>query len=196
MKRVVLSYHPVKGKPGFIGYFAAASFLMIPFELLVVALPVIFMLHDLEEIIFFRRWLVKNSTIVIAKFPRFEKLISKANAISTPAFTIAVAEEFILLSAISFAAAYTNWYYIWIAAFMAFSLHLFIHIAQCLVLRRYTPGVVTSFLLLPLCVYIFNSLVAEGICSAAAIAVLSVTGIVIMIVNLLLMHSIIGKFKI
>jgi hypothetical protein len=169
---------------------------MIPFELLVVALPVIFMLHDLEEIIFFRSWLDRNSAIVTAKFPRFEKLISKANAITTPAFAIAVAEEFILLSVISFAAAYTNRYYIWIAAFMAFSLHLFIHIGQCLVLRRYTPGVATSFLLLPVCVYIFNCMVAGGICSGATIMVLSAAGIVVMVANLLLMHSIIGKFKI
>ncbi|WP_081911134.1 MULTISPECIES: HXXEE domain-containing protein [Prevotellaceae] len=38
---------------------------------------------------------------------------------------------------------------IWLAIFMAFSIHLIIHIIQSIVVKNYIPKLVTSFLLLP-----------------------------------------------
>jgi len=168
---------------------------MTSFDLLVLLLPVAFMVHDFEEIILFRWFLRKNAARIAAKFPRTKGLIATAGKITTPAFTLVVAEEFLIVSVISFTAVYFHYYPIWIAAFMAFFLHFLIHIAQCLVFRSYTPGVVTSLLLTPACMYMLRHLLAQTVYTFSDIAVLSGLGLAVMIVNVVFMHYWAGNLK-
>jgi hypothetical protein len=169
---------------------------MTYFDFLVLLLPVVFMLHDFEEIILFRRFLKKNGANIAATFPRLKAIIVRANTITVSAFTLVVAEEFLIISAISFSAVYFSYYYVWIAAFMAFFLHFLIHIIQCLVFRRYTPGLVTSLIFTPACIYVFKRLLIETSYTYLQIAALSAAGIAIMIINLGAMHYLTGKLKI
>lgn len=163
------------------------------FEVLILTLPIIFIVHDLEEIIFFRKWLDNNMLVVGNRFPRLQPVLSRAAGISTPAFSLAVAEELLLLLGISYSALYFQWYYLWVSAFMAFFIHLFVHIGQCLALRSYTPGVVTSIILLPVCYYMFNRIRAEISLSAYDLVLLSISGALVMIANLLFAHRLTKK---
>ena len=71
-------------------------------KFLVSIFPIVFMFHDFEEIIFFKTWLTKNKDLLQKKFPAVSKrILPHINKLSTAAFSLAVAEEFILLSIIT-----------------------------------------------------------------------------------------------
>lgn len=75
---------------------------------------------------------------------------------------------------------------LWSALFMAFSLHLLVHLAQAVMVRGYVPGVVTSVLLLPYAAYGIRSILL--VMSALELAVWSILGVLIMMVNLRFAH--------
>ncbi|MBI2332821.1 MAG: HXXEE domain-containing protein [Chloroflexi bacterium] len=64
-------------------------------------LPAVFMFHDFEEIIMVRPWLQKNTPLLRERFPKLaERVLPQLESLSTSAFALAVAEEFILLTAL------------------------------------------------------------------------------------------------
>lgn len=122
--------------------------------LLIALLPVVFMLHDFEEIIFFQPWLRKNRGEFFQRFPKLAKMIySNHGNLSTSSFAVAILHVFVAISAATFLSLYFNSYGLWFGAFMVFFLHLFIHIAQWIIWGRYVPVIVTSILSLPYCAY-------------------------------------------
>jgi len=104
-------------------------------------LPLLFMLHDFEEIIFIRGW--KNKRQNMEKKGPFEDFQS------TESFSLAVAEEFLIFSAITLWSVFRGQYRLWYGAFFAVIFHLMGHVIISIKQRRYTPGVVTSILLFP-----------------------------------------------
>lgn len=126
-------------------------------RLLVAFLPVVFMIHDFEEIIMFKPWLAKNREELKSRFPKVEQFMAKNHLFdfSTSAFAIAVMHEFILISAATFISLIFNNYSLWFAAFIAFSIHLLIHAGQWIIYRKYVPVIITSFLAVPYCIYTF-----------------------------------------
>ena len=73
-------------------------------KFLIAMLPVVFMLHDFEEIIMFKPWLVKNREELKSRFPKFENSLTKRSYFeySTSAFAVAVMNEFALISLVTF----------------------------------------------------------------------------------------------
>ncbi|MFN8433547.1 MAG: HXXEE domain-containing protein [Anaerolineales bacterium] len=125
-------------------------------KLLIALLPLVFMIHDFEEIIMFKPWLTKNRDEIKRRFPRIDRTLSKHHDhLSTSAFALAVLNEFIIISVITYASLYFGSYHWWFGAFMAFSLHVIIHIIQWVIYGKYVPVVITSFLALPYCIYTF-----------------------------------------
>jgi hypothetical protein len=123
-------------------------------KLLIALLPLVFMLHDFEEIIMFKPWLEKNRDEVKRRFPRLDKTLSKNHdQLSTSAFAVAVLNEFFIIALITVLSLYFDSYHWWWGAFMAFSLHLLVHIGQWIIYGKYVPVIVTSILALPYCVY-------------------------------------------
>ena len=152
---------------------------------IVTLLPVVFMMHEFEEIIFFKWWSRKNEQLLRNKYPRIS---ARFDSISTAGFSVAVAEEFILLCAITFGCVFLNGYYLWLAVFMGFSLHLLIHITQWLVFRRYIPAIVTSFLALLYSVYVFHVIIGQDIFTISEILLWSGIGLLLAGGNLVLAH--------
>ena len=68
-------------------------------------LPLVFMLHDFEEIIFVEWWVNKNKEVLLKRFPRVAKMYS---GLSTIAFALAVSEEYIILLLITLASVIFN----------------------------------------------------------------------------------------
>ena len=159
---------------------------------IVTLLLVVFMVHEFEEIIFFKWWSRKNGQILRDKYP---KISARLDSMSTAGFTVAVAEEFILLCAITFGCVFLNIYYLWLAVFMGFSLHLLIHIAQWLFFRRYIPAIVTSFVALAYSVYVFRVITSQNIFTIPEILLWSGVGILLTGGNLLLAHKIASAFE-
>lgn len=164
-------------------------------QIIVWLLPVVFMIHDFEEIIFFKPWITKNSPYLKKRFPFLAKrLLPRIEALSVPAFAVAVFEEFVLLSIITFTAFYFDYYNIWLAVFMAFFIHLIIHIIQWIVLKRYIPAIITTILALPYCIYGFMIVLESHLFTASEIILLSVAGVFFMVLNLLFAHTLAAKF--
>ena len=92
---------------------------MMKLELIMLLLPVVFMLHEYEEIIMFRHWLDRNRDELKRRFPKFERFLARRRHFdySTATFAIGTAHEFILISLISFCAVWLGAYQWWFAAF-------------------------------------------------------------------------------
>jgi hypothetical protein len=120
--------------------------------------PVVFMIHEFEEIIMLRPWLVKNQPQLLkATTPNLlKRLLQMHLKLSTEAFTLIVAEEFLLVSGITIYCINYDQYSIWIGLLLAFQLHLFMHMLQFVVLKRYVPSIVTSLLGTAYFVYTFS----------------------------------------
>ncbi len=126
-------------------------------KILIALLPIIFMIHDFEEIIMFKPWLVRNRDELQKRFPKIILFLSKRDFfnLSTSAFIVAVLQEFILISLITVFSLWYNFYGWWFGAFFAYTLHLFLHIVQWIIYRKYIPVIITSILTLPYCIYTF-----------------------------------------
>lgn len=123
--------------------------------MLVWLFPIIFAIHDFEEIIVVEKWITKNKQDLVHKLPKRAKNFFEKNfAMKTDQFSIVVFAEFIIISLATlfvFLNGFTGFYkWFYLGLFAVLFLHSFTHIGQAILLRRYTPGVITSiFLLIP-----------------------------------------------
>ena len=128
---------------------------MTEIKILIALLPVIFMVHDFEEIIMFKPWLTKNSLEIKRRFPKLDTFLTKKRiySISSSGFAVAVLHEFILISAVTYLSLLYDNYNWWFAAFSAYSIHLLVHIGQWILWRKYIPAILTSIVTLTYCIY-------------------------------------------
>lgn len=108
---------------------------------------------------------------------------------TTSAFTLGVAEEFVIVCAITIIAYMTSWYYLWLGTFIVFSIHLVVHCVQAFILKGYVPAIVTSVICLPLCLYIICVCIAAVQASFELVMLFSVFAFIIMMINLAAIHK-------
>ena len=115
---------------------------MTKLETIVLLLPIVFMIHEYEEIIIFQNWLGNNRNELKRRFPKFEQFLAHRGHFdySTATFAVGTAHEFILISAISFFSIWLDAYQWWFAAFAGYSVHLIVHLAQWAIYRKYIPS--------------------------------------------------------
>ena len=100
--------------------------------------PALFMLHELEEIIWMPAFVKKLS----AQSPGNRFL-----AYYTPfAFNAIVLEQFLILMTSLYLSYQFNNYTIYITIVIAYIYHVFGHMIQTIVLRKYVPGLLTGIL--------------------------------------------------
>ena len=159
-------------------------------------LPIIFIFHEFEEILFFKIWLHKDKEYLCNKFPKAgPKIYSQYNCFTTSGFVFAIAEEFLLISILTYMAIIFQKEYMWFTVFMGFSIHLIIHIFQWVIYKKYLPTIVTSFLVLPYCIYGFIYFINNNIINIFWITISSIIGIVAVVLNLKFIHYIGYKFS-
>ncbi len=67
-------------------------------QVIILFFPILFIIHDFEEIIFIQSWISKNRYYLCEKFPALsKKLLPHFDNITTASFAFGVAEEFITL---------------------------------------------------------------------------------------------------
>ena len=147
-----------------------------------------FIVHDGEELAVQHKWVMEHGEALCAKLPKLRLLFNHIRKLNTKAFAIAVFEELVLLMAITAYALIDGPYSaeLWSAAFMAFSVHLIVHVIQAIVVRGYVPGLVSSILLLP-----FSYLGMQSICNTFNVSQLLLYGMVgvgMMLANLAVAH--------
>ena len=153
-------------------------------------LPIVFMIHDFEEIIFFKSWINRNKDYLLEKFPKVSKrFLHRLDNLSTSAFTLAVAEEFVLLSLITLGSVIFDNYVLWLAAFMGFFVHLLIHLVQWIILKRYIPAIWTTFFALIYCVYTLHIIITKNIFQISEIVLWTIIGFGLVVMNLIFAHK-------
>ena len=145
---------------------------------LALSLPLVFMLHDFEELIGAEPWLRANRAALLQRFPRLTpRLVAQLERMAGAPFTYSVFLLFALLTLLSFYTALCGDYRLWYGVLAVFTAHLLVHLLQWALWRRYIPCIITSLLALP---YGFWALAQDFPLSAAekwhwsGVAVLSV----------------------
>lgn len=118
-------------------------------DTIIFSLPIIFMLHDFEEIIIIRAWQKKYNNII-----KTSSIKPFSHWVSTASGSIAIFIEFLILLLVSLYSIVSKNYLVWYGVFFIFTFHLIIHYFLSFRFRHYTPGVTTSVILMPLCIYI------------------------------------------
>ncbi len=157
-------------------------------------LPVIFMIHDFEEIIMAEVWGKRYRAKIDRIFPHRKPFgIGEIRTWETPSFSAAVAVEFVLFSVISFLSVIYQNYFLWFSAFMGLLVHMvIIHIVVCFFFRGYVPGMVTSILLLIPGVR-FLLMAQENLHFDVGLITLSaIAGILMLVILLPALHKLIG----
>lgn len=155
---------------------------------LVLPFPLAFILHDAEEIAVQHRWMLSHKETLVKRFPRLKPMIDHLSELDTKAFAVAALEE---LAVLALATAYVLMQgkyavELWSALFMAFSIHLLVHIGQAIWVRGYVPGITTSLLLLPFAAYGVWSIWLSM--SGMEMLMWGTTGLLVMVINLRFAH--------
>jgi hypothetical protein len=150
----------------------------------------VFMIHEFEEMIFLPAWLEKNKSELARRFHGLPgRLLNRIGGLSAPAFALAVFEEYLLLVLITISAVYFGFYLLWAGVFMAFSIHLVVHVVQWLVVRKYVPFIVSSILCLPYCAYVFKTLLGRMEADGRTWVLWTLAGIFLSVLNLAAAHK-------
>ena len=114
---------------------------------LALSLPLVFMLHDFEELIGAEPWLRANRAALLQRFPRLApRLVAQLERMAGAPFTYSV---FLLFALLSFYTALCGDYRLWYGVLAVFTAHLLVHLLQWALWRRYIPCIITSLLALP-----------------------------------------------
>lgn len=139
------------------------------FHLLVWLVSSVFIIHDFEEIIVLEKWLIKNENELLMTIPmKFHNYFNKLFPKKTSSFACAVLVEYIGLLGCIFLSLFAN-YHEWstigiLAVVSILFLHSFTHIGQMVLLKRYTPGVLTAiFVVIPFSVYFYEFVLSHDI---------------------------------
>ncbi|UWD47554.1 HXXEE domain-containing protein [Clostridioides difficile] len=156
--------------------------------------PLLFIFHDMEEIVGFGIWLKKNKSMLDKKYPFVSKNYENY---STEGMAFAVFEELILCLIFCILAVITDNQYVyllWLGSFIAYTLHLVIHIGQSIIIRKYIPSLITSIICLPISIWCISKSICILNCEISTTILYSMIGIIIVALNLKFAQSLIGKF--
>lgn len=172
--------------------------MILPFkiETLMWLLPIVFMFHDFEEIIMFKPWLRANGATLEQRFPNWaSRALAGQDKISTSAFALAVAEEFLILSALTMLAVELELYSFWAGMMLGFFVHLSVHAGQFVVYRGYVPVILTSLPSGIYCLIALHDLNIYQPLDWKLVAIWTLVSLVILSVNLVLALNMSAKFE-
>lgn len=133
--------------------------------------PILFMFHDFEEILTVEKWAKQNKAHVFAFLPKsFHKYFASSFELTTLQFIKDVFWIYVIITIAAVLAVLFSFYYLLLMLLFIFFIHVFTHLAQAIYLKKYTPGVATSVILvLPYSVYAYYRLLQAGLISAGDI---------------------------
>ncbi|GAA4711731.1 HXXEE domain-containing protein [Brevibacillus fulvus] len=152
---------------------------MLDIQTLIWLFPIVFIVHDLEEIVTVEKWIKRNRANLYEKLPRkwAERMIRQFS-LTTAQFAVSVLVIFLLISCSALMASqYVNHapvsdIYLFLVCQLVFFVHAFVHIGQALFFRSFTPGVITSIvIILPYSTALFQELFARQMITWETIAI-------------------------
>lgn len=158
---------------------------------LIWALPILFIVHDMEEIMGLKLWLIKNRALLDQKYPKFSNTY---RPYSTEGMTAAVMEEMVLCLIICIIARIAAFYGLWLGVFIAYAFHLIVHIGQSMVIKKYIPAFITSVICLPFSIWLIAASIRTLSYSVRNVVLYGLIGVVVIAGNLKIAHWIMHAF--
>ncbi len=155
-------------------------------------LPVVYILHDLEEMFMRRKWEKKYFDETVKNHPKVKSVLSTLKGLNQLEYGIVVFEQFLFLTIAVVWGTYADPMPM-CALFWGFGLHLFIHILHTVFLRLYFPGVISSLLLIPYFAFGVHDLLQQY--TLAENIIMAVGGLAVIALNLTLMYWLMKKFS-
>ena len=157
------------------------------------SLLALFMLHEFEEIILIHPWMIRNKGYIERAHAKNKKVPFDFFTSASSA-SLAIYEEFIIVSAVILLSCIFDSYLVWYGLFAAFTVHLVIHIIFSVIHHRYVPGLITSGLVLLPSVYILCISAIEISYGWSALLLSTVFVSVLMLLNLEALHKSVKTF--
>lgn len=125
--------------------------------------PILFMFHDFEEILTIEQWIKTKGEGVYKRLPRFaQPMYHSSFQMNTHHFAKDVLWVYITIVTVTAITVFFKVYLLFLVLLHVFFVHVFTHVGQTIYFRIYTPGVVTSIIVvLPYSVYTYYRLFAE-----------------------------------
>ncbi len=135
----------------------------LPLPAVLLLFPVVFMVHDFEEILTVEKWTKQNKKKVFALLPKkLHRFFWSSFHINTLEFAKDVFWIFLAVTAAALIAVLFQWYGFFLIFLAIFFSHVFTHFGQSVLFKGYAPGVWTSlFLVLPYSLYTYYRLLHE-----------------------------------
>ena len=157
----------------------------------ILLLPIIFIIHDMEEIVGFKSFYEKNAWL----YERYPRITAPYRDLKTERFALAVYEEFIPFFGLSLLAYYFPnqiLYVIWMGLFVALTAHFVVHIGQSILIRKYSPSLITSIVFLPVSILILYK--SAAFIDFTPLTILCIIAVIpLMMLNLIIAHKLMQK---
>lgn len=154
---------------------------------LILAFPVVFIIHSITELFLLKPWLRRNALLISECGSGFTKgTLSIFKKLSTRCIAFIAFEEFLIISLVTAYGLISGNYYPWIALLCGFFFHLIIHIANWMSYMRYIPSIITTFISAAFCIYALDYSIHVLNLSSLKMAIFGFTGIIIYSLNLYL----------
>ena len=145
--------------------------------------PSIFILHELEEILLFPRFMRRN--------PKLQQQFLAA-AFTPFRFNAIVCQEFILLLIILGLSIYFESFDFYITVIIAYVYHVIVHIIQSIFLRQYVPGVLSGIITGGYCTY----QIYDAVSTNHWLLAYSFITLLLIVVNIVLCFKILQMLKV
>jgi hypothetical protein len=168
-------------------------------RLLILLLPLIFLIHDIEEIFAVEEWSrrYKEKILWLSRELPFMGRFARSMQMSSRQFTISAAFEFGLFLLASVWASTDlipgAGIFIFSALMAGLVLHVIVHLAQAALLELYVPGMASGLVIvLPFCLYLYQRLIGTGLLDWAAVLWTGVLGSGL-ILPIVLLAQVVGR---
>jgi hypothetical protein len=157
-------------------------------ETLMWLFPVLFMVHELGQIVFLKAWIGRNRGSLSPSIPLFARALAHIDRLSTAAFTLAAAEEFVLVSIATLLCVELELFNLFAGLLAAFILHLVVHAAQVLLAGRHAPVIVTTLAAGVYAMFALQYLAFNGLISPAHTALYTALSLCAFGLNFVIAH--------
>lgn len=153
-------------------------------------LPILFILHDFEEMIFMPIWKQRHAKKIGSMKNPFFGAVTNGQA-----FSVGVLEELVILVTVALICSLTHSDGLYLAFLVAYTTHFLMHYRMCLSFRGYVPGVVSVTLELPLMLWLITTYWIRGHMTIETFLFFFVPAFALVYVNLLVMHKLMPKIQ-
>ncbi|MFT8639998.1 HXXEE domain-containing protein [Bifidobacterium sp.] len=146
-------------------------------------LPILFILHDFEEMIAMPIWKRRHRRMLSTMSKPFFGAVSNGQA-----FSCGVLEEMTILLVVSAICSVTNDSTLYLAFCIAYASHFIMHYRMCMQMRAYVPGVVSATIEMPVMIWLIISYWHMGQATLETFLAYQAVVLLFVYANLLIMH--------